>query len=96
VAKFKTETWTLIPPYILTPAGETLGYVPADGKEYTLKEAQSAVGGWVECVRLSDELIMLVDEEGRLFSKLPNEEASRVAGRPIVGNALVCPVSMFP
>ena len=94
---FVTETWTILPPYILTPAGETVGYVPANGKEYTLQEARTAVGGWVECVRLPDpELVMLVDEEGILFGKLPNEEASRRAGRLIVGNALVCPASMFP
>ena len=37
-----------------------------------LKALQMAVGGWIEQVRLSDRLIAIVDEEGRLKQKRCN------------------------
>lgn len=37
-----------------------------------LKALQMAVGGWIEQVRLSEKLVAIVDEEGRLKQKRPN------------------------
>jgi hypothetical protein len=58
-------------------------------KSPSLEEAQLAVGGYVELVRLKDGRQVLVNEEG-LLQRLPiNEEASLLCNRTIVGNALV-------
>ena len=37
-----------------------------------LRALQMAVGGWIEPVRLSEKLVAIVDEEGRLKQKRPN------------------------
>ena len=42
----------------------------------TLEEAQEFVGGWVECVRLSNGDTLLIDEEGKLKFKEVNKEAT--------------------
>ena len=58
-------------------------------KRPTLKEAQDIVGGYVEMVIDNDKMQLMVDEEG-LLKNLPfNPEASKMADRHIVGNALV-------
>jgi hypothetical protein len=58
-------------------------------KRPTLKEAQDIVGGYVEMVIDTDLMQLMVDEEG-LLKNLPfNPEASKMADRHIVGNALV-------
>lgn len=55
----------------------------------SLSEAQEFVGGYVEEIRLSNGDQMLVNEDG-LRLKLPhNEAASLLAGRPIVGSAVI-------
>lgn len=69
--------------------------MPANNTDFKLREVQKLVGGYVEVVYLRDGRIMLVDEEG-LLKQLPlNRAASRMAGRPIVGNAVVMPNDMF-
>ena len=58
-------------------------------KRPTLREAQDIVGGYVEMVIDTDLMQLMVDEEG-LLKNLPfNPEASKMADRHIVGNALV-------
>ncbi len=54
---------------------------PKDGKKFTLKEAQSLVGGYVELVHLDGDNILLCDEEGLLKEKPVNQEASIEARR---------------
>ena len=58
----------------------------------TLAALQKAVGGYIEKVELlprNPDLVLLVNEEGRL-AKLPyNDRASMLAGEPIVGPAIV-------
>ena len=55
----------------------------------SLAEAQKAVGGWVELVRLGKGDGFLVNEEG-LLQQLPlNPKASEMAGRYIVGNVVL-------
>ncbi len=54
----------------------------------SLEEAQNAVGGFVEVLPVQDGQL-LVNEEG-LILRLPfNPTASQMAGRPIVGKALL-------
>jgi hypothetical protein len=55
----------------------------------TLEEAQKLVGGYVEIVDLVDGSQMLVNEEGLLQNQTLNMEASSIAGRHIVGDAII-------
>lgn len=71
------------------------------GESASLKEMQAAVGGYIERVRLSapvkglGDCIMVVNEEG-LIHKLPiNLQASMLAQRHIVGDAIVMPKEYF-
>ena len=58
--------------------------------ENKLEELQEQVEGYIECVTLiPDKLVMVVNEEG-LIRELPyNMSASIIARRNIVGNALI-------
>lgn len=54
-----------------------------------LKNLQELVGGYIEPVRLHDNGVMLVDEDG-LMKGLPlNPMASVIAGTKIVGTAVI-------
>jgi hypothetical protein len=69
---------------------------PANGTDFTLKEAQGLVGGYVELIRLDEDHILLVDEDGRRKRLPVNETAAKVAnGYPLVGNVLLAHESMF-
>lgn len=59
-------------------------------KDNSLKQMQDAVGGYIELVRLTDDDIMVVNEEGLVFGLPINEHASKLAGQSIVGNVLIC------
>lgn len=75
--------------------------MPPEGEEFlSLPDAQSAVGGYVEVVSLmpwfselmgGDDFVLLVDEDGRMKSLPRNNVASVLAGRFIVGPALIVP-----
>lgn len=67
---------------------ETVEVPPADGDR--LSFLQKAVGGYIEMVRLRDrKTVMLVNEEG-LIHRLPlNPMASVLAGKAIVGDAVI-------
>ncbi len=68
---------------------------PKTGKQYTLKELQALVGvkdasALIEIVSLPSGELLVVDEEG-LLKELPfNRKAAILAGKHIVGNAVVC------
>jgi hypothetical protein len=55
----------------------------------TVEEAQAMVGGYVEVVDLADGGQLLVDEEGLLKNLNTNVVASFLAGRHIVGPAVL-------
>lgn len=55
----------------------------------TLDAARRHVGGPVEMLRLHTGDQLLVNEEGQLRGLPHNAEASRLAGRPVVGNAML-------
>ena len=63
--------------------------IAANTVEDELHALQTLVGGYIECVRLTDEAAMLVDEEGLLKNLPRNDLASLIAQRPIVGTALI-------
>jgi hypothetical protein len=75
------------------PSGRDRQCRPRDGKKFTLDELQALIGGYVEMVRIPGDVgrrIFFVDEEGRLKRLKPNVRASHLAGRLLVGNALLC------
>ena len=69
---------------------------PKNGVDFSLKELQGFVDGYIEVVYLNDEEIMVVNEEGRLLGLPINVAATlkyneaRGLNDLIVGNALVC------
>jgi len=64
---------------------------PANGKEFTLKELQTAVGGYTELVRLLHWWLVVNDESAINGSPL-NLPATSMAGQPIFGDVLVSPL----
>ena len=83
----------------LLKAGENDGIKvsPANGKEFTLGELQAYVGGLIEPVSLRRDIKgtetnwreMYVNEEGLLYNLKVNPTASILAGKTIVGDAIV-------
>ena len=58
-----------------------------------LDQLQKAVGGYIELVYLQGNKIMVVNEEG-LIKRLPyNYKASKIAGKNIVGDVIICDVN---
>jgi hypothetical protein len=73
-------------------ADNTVTTVKPPKGSFTLEELQAAVGGYIEVVRVpnSENLILVVNEEG-LLKKLPlNEQATLLAQQPIVGDVVLC------
>ena len=71
--------------------GETTEVQPKNGTDYSLNELQGFVGGFVEIVRIDDDRIMVVNEEGKLYGLQVNEKASKLYKHDvIVGDVLVC------
>lgn len=67
---------------------------PDNGTDFSLKELQGYVGGYIEIVRLPNNYILVVDEEGELKQKKLNKKASELAGQPIVGDVVLCKSKM--
>ena len=66
--------------------------MPAGGEnDYTLEQLQEAVGGNIEPVHVpeSDYVTMLVNEEGLLQGLPPNQLASMIARKGIVGTVVL-------
>jgi Domain of unknown function (DUF3846) len=56
---------------------------PENGTDFKLAEVQKIVGGHVEVMRLNDKkLIMIVNEEGKLYDLPRNEQATKLAELP--------------
>lgn len=70
-------------------------------KGNTLEKMQKLVGGYIECISLGDDLVMVVDEEGKLKNKPINELATRIFSNnspyfdTIVGDAIICHISLL-
>lgn len=67
--------------HALHPDGRTAPVVPANGRVFTLSELQTAVGGYVEVVRLPDDpfgrvAYLVVNEDGKNLGLAPNALAS--------------------
>lgn len=82
---------------VRTPNGEFIYKEPKNGTDFSLEELQEFVGGYIEIIPLVDDLIMVVNEEGKLlglpFNKAATEifwDATKNTLDYIVGNALIC------
>lgn len=81
----------------LVCACDNIEVQPKNGSDFSLEELQDFVEGYIEVVRLKDDKIMVVNEEGKL-NGLPFNVGATLAynegtGRYddiILGNALVC------
>ena len=88
--------------YHITVAGKIEEIRPANGEDFELKEVQSRVEGYIEVVRINDEQILIVNEEGK-FGRPYNPIASAIAQLNgaiasrdyICGNVVLCPSSML-
>lgn len=72
---------------IIHPDGRIETREPA-GKKWTLEELQAAIGGgYIERLLFPghNSNVAIFDEEGQLKGQALNPEASRLAGRPLVG-----------
>jgi len=63
-----------------------------DVKIISLKQMQELVGGYVEFVYLNDK-VLIVNEEGLLYGLPRNNQATEIAGHPIVGDAILCGIN---
>lgn len=77
--------------------------VPANGTDFSLEEAQKVVGGLIEVVNLSDDMILVCNEEGLFMHFDINEKATDLChkseaimpGSFIVGDVLYCHTDMI-
>jgi hypothetical protein len=82
---------------IIKPDGSSEFILPKNGDEFSLKELQAAVGGFIQLVPLrtmnNDGDTMIVNENGKYERLRPNRRATELADIDetdcIVGNALV-------
>lgn len=89
--------------YLITEKCGVSQISPENGKEFRLAEVQKYVNGYIEIVRLNDEQIMVVNEEGE-FTKRCNQIASAIAHLHraisrcdyIAGDVVICPSKMLP
>lgn len=79
---------------IIKISGEHEAIEPANGKAFTLQELQNVVGGYIELIPIHSgdyaDMLLIVNEEGLLKPNPQlNEEASKIAGRRIVGQVII-------
>ena len=76
--------------------GEVLDIEPKNGKDFSLEELQTVVGGYIEIAEMQGGEYMVINEEGKLKGLPFNENATELyqkkvyQGDFIVGDVLVC------
>lgn len=68
---------------------------PSNGTDFSLEELRGFVGGYIEIIRLGENRLVIVNEEGKILGLPKNTFATKIiqsAGRQdiIVGNVLIC------
>lgn len=88
---------------LLVTNDELVTIHPKNGKYFELKELQNLVGGYIEIVRLNDEDILVINEEGKydLPINIPATQAAYMqnAIMPndyICGDVVFCKTEMVP
>lgn len=83
---------------LLTVDGSTIQIRPENGSDFQLEQLYSVLGcDCIEVVRLRDNMILIIDEEGKLVDKRINHKATALYNNPddvIVGDALLCQSDM--
>lgn len=77
--------------------------VPTNGSDFSLEEAQKVVGGLIEVVNLSNEMIIVCNEEGLYMNLDVNQKATDLClkseailpGSFIVGDVIYCHTDMI-
>lgn len=86
-------------PFVFQIDGQMTQHSPENGKHYTLEELQKLVGGYIQMITLPEDMVMVINEEGKM-NRLPlNTRATELAVLSgsiypndfIVGVALICP-----
>ena len=79
--------------------GEVIETSPKNGTNYTLDELREIVGGYIDIRYLTDNKIMVINDEGKLIN-LPHNENATILFRLcinttdlIVGDVLVCQIN---
>lgn len=75
---------------------------PNNGNDFELSEVQKYVDGYIEVLSLSEEQIMIINEEGK-FTKGVNQVATAIAHLHraiqecdyIAGDVVICPSAML-
>lgn len=88
--------------YLITEKCGVSQISPRNGKEFELDEAQRYVDGYIEIVRLTEDQIMIVNEEGK-YTKCCNQIATAIAHLHgaidqrdyISGDVVICPSKML-
>jgi hypothetical protein len=81
---------------VITPEGVETVVTPKNGTDFSLKECQASVGGYIETVPTWDGRLMILNEEGKLKGLPRNAKATALFRYDvIVGPVLVCPEEMF-
>ena len=76
--------------------GEVIETSPKNGTDYTLEELKEIVGGYIEIIYLTENKIMVINDEGKLINLPHNENATTLyriclnTNDFIVGDVLVC------
>jgi hypothetical protein len=73
---------------------------PKNKKDFTLKDLQEFVGGYIELVFLGAGRVLVVNEEGKLEGLPPNVRATEIIRAQgitdvIAGDALLCPSKLI-
>jgi|TARA_R110001583_G_scaffold16234_5_gene66150 hypothetical protein len=74
---------------VIRANGEEESVNPDEGGEFSLKELQGYVSGYIELVHLISGKILVVDEDGLSKGLKPNMRASVLARQPIVGDCIL-------
>lgn len=63
--------------------------IPASDTRDELTALQNIIGGYIETIRIKDDAVLLVDEDGLMKGLMPNPTATNYVGRIILGTALL-------
>jgi hypothetical protein len=73
---------------LIRPDGSCSEVLPKNGKDFSLKEIQKHVGGYVQFVTGQNGKNYLCDEDGIAKRLKPNKVASERIGTDVLGNVL--------
>lgn len=75
---------------IIKVNGAIIDVEPKNGKDFSLKELQSIVGGYIDIIHLKSGNILVVNDEGAINGSCINLRASKIYGSYLFGDVLHC------